>query len=157
MIDTKILYRNTSDALMQARYLQSQISQKEFELKVADVNTYYPKDNIVNQYANSFRKQSIRNEIGQLTNNRDIQTFNAIDNALNLAYIELQQGVQFSMAYLAISSINSFLLYERIKLAIPFIIQYNISQLIASLFRFTHIPPMLANEMNRLKNNCQIL
>lgn len=36
-----MLYKSSSDALMQARVSQSQISQKEFELKLMEINNQY--------------------------------------------------------------------------------------------------------------------
>ena len=39
MVTNNMLYQNFSNALMQAKNYQSQISQKEFEMKLIDINS----------------------------------------------------------------------------------------------------------------------
>ena len=50
-----MLYQNFSNALMQAKNYQSQISQKEFEMKLIDINSRYSSNNY---YYNELQKQS---------------------------------------------------------------------------------------------------
>ena len=63
-----MLYKSSSDALMQARVSQSQISQKEFELKLMEINNQYSPYNANNPYMNLIQKHSIENEIARLKN-----------------------------------------------------------------------------------------
>lgn len=151
-----MLYKSSSDALMQARVSQSQISQKEFELKLMEINNQYSSYNANNPYMSLIQKHSIENEIVRLKNDRDNYTISAINYAIQLAIVELQNNSMFSMAYLAISAINSFLSSERISsLSLPFILQSNISQLYLQLT--TSIQnTSLAMELQRLKNTFHI-
>lgn len=153
MIDTNMLYKNSSDALMQARNSQSQILQKEFELKLMEINNHYSPYNTNNPYMNFIiQKHSIESEITRLKNERDNHVLNAISNALLLANIEMQSNIMFSMAYLAISSINSFLSYENVSsLSLPFTLQSDISQLSTRLTS-SDFNPSLLSEIQRLKN-----
>lgn len=151
-----MLYKSSSDALMQARFFQSQISQKEFELKLMEINNQYYPYNANNLYVNLMQKHSIENEIVHLKNDRDNYTISAINYAIQLAIVELQNNSMFSMAYLAISSINSFLSSERISsLSLPFTLQFNISQLYFQLTTSIH-NSSLAMELQRLKNTFHV-
>lgn len=156
MIDTNMLYKNSSNALMQARIFQSQASQKEFELKLMDINTQYPSYGANNPYASFVQKHNIESEIIRLKSNRDDQIFNAISYALTLADIEFQNSNVFSMAYLAMSSINSFLTLERISpINLPFQLQLNMSNLYYRYLNSTNT--LLLGELQRLKGLCQRL
>lgn len=151
MMDENILYKNSSNALMQARFSQSQISQKEFELRLTEINNQYSSHNANNPYANFMQKYSIESEISRLKNERDNHVLNAISYALQLANIELQNNNVFSMAYLALSSINSFLSSEKISsLSLPFNLQSNISQLPFHLTSSLHNSSLM-NEIQHLK------
>ncbi len=151
MMDENILYKNSSDALMQARFSQSQISQKEFELRLNEINNQYSPYNANNPYVNLMQKHSIESEISRLKNERDNHVLNAISYAIQLAIIELQNNNIFSMAYLAINSINSFLSSEKItSLSLSFTLQSNISQLYFQLTNSLQNPSLLS-EIRRLK------
>jgi len=155
-MDANMLYKSSSDALMQARVSQSQISQKEFELKLIEINNQYSLYNANNPYMNLIQKHSIENEIARLKNDRDNYTISAINYAIQLAIVELQNNSMFSMAYLAISSINSFLSSEKVSsLSLPFTLQSNISQLYFQLTTSIH-NPSLAMELQRLKNTFHV-
>lgn len=151
-MDANMLYKSSSDALIQARFSQSQISQKEFELRLIDINNQYSPYNANNPYVNVMRKHNIESEITCLKNSRDNYIISAINYAIQLAIVELQNNSVFSMAYLAISSINSFLSSESISsLSLPFTLQSNISQLYIQLT--TSIQnSSLVTELQRLKN-----
>jgi len=154
MMDVNILYKSSSDALLQARLSQSQISQKEFELRLTEINNQYSPYN--NPYVNIMQKQSIESEIIRLKNERDNHVFSAINYAMQLANIELQNKNVFSMAYLAISSINSFLSSETItSLSLPFTLQSQISQLYFQLVGH-HLSSPLSLEIQRLKERFHI-
>ena len=90
-----MLYQNFSNALMQAKNYQSQISQKEFEMKLIDINSRYSSNNY---YYNDLQKQKIELEILTLRNNRNNNIFNAIDYALELTQIEIRNNALYSMA-----------------------------------------------------------
>ena len=108
MINNNMLYQNSSNELMQAKNYQSQISQKEFEIKLMDINSKYS-FNKEPDYITNLQRQNVKLEINSLAYNRNMHLCNAIDNALDLAINESQDSVFYSMAYLAISSINSFI------------------------------------------------
>ncbi len=151
MDDTNMLYKSSSDALIQARLSQSQISQKEFELRLMMINNQYSPHNANNPYVNIMQKHSIENEITRLKNERDNHVLSAINYAIHLAIIEQQNNNVFSMAYLAISSINSFLSSEKISsLSLSYTLQSNISQLCLQLTKSLQNPSLLG-EMQHLK------
>lgn len=155
-MDANMLYKSSSDALMQARFSQSQISQKEFELRLTEINNQYSPYNANNPYVNLMQKHSIESEISRLKNERDNHVLNAISYALQLANIELQNNNVFSMAYLAISSINSFLSSEKNPtLSLPFTLQSNISQLCFQLTNSLQNPSLLS-EIQQLKSMLHI-
>lgn len=156
MMNTDIYYRNSSNELMQARSMQSQISQKEFDLRLMEINSQYSPYNANNPYVNIMQKHSIESEIDRLKNERDNHVFSAINYAIQLAIIELQNKNVFSMAYLAISSINSFLSSETItSLSLPFTLQSQISQLYFQLVG-SHLSSPLSLEIQRLKERFHI-
>jgi len=155
-MNTDIYYRNSSNELMQARLMQSQISQKEFELRLTEINSHYSPYNANNPYMNFMQKHNVESEISRLKNERDKHILNAIHYALQLADIELQNKSIFSMSHLAISSINSFLSSEKISsLSLPFTLQSNISQL---YFQLTNSPQnsSLILDIQRLKERFHI-
>lgn len=155
-MDVNMLYKSSSDALMQARFSQSQISQKEFELRLMEINNQYSPYNANNPYVNIMQKHGIENEIARLKNERDNHIFRAINYAIQLAIIEQQNNNVFSMAYLAISSINSFLSSEKIhSLSLPFTLQSQISQLYFQLVG-SHLNSLLSLEIQRLKERFHI-
>lgn len=151
-MDVNMLYKSSSDALMQARFSQSQISHKKFELNLMEINNQYSPFNANNPYVNIMQKHSIESEITRLENERDNHVLSAINYAIQLALIELQNKNVFSMAYLAISSINSFLSSEKItSLSLPFSLQSNISQLYFHLTKSLQNSSLLL-EVQRLKD-----
>ncbi len=155
-MDENILYKNSSNALMQARFSQSQISQKEFELRLTEINNQYSPYNANNPYVNLMQKHSIESEITRLKSERDNHVLSAINYAIQLAIIESQNNNVFSMAYLAISSINSFLSSEKDpSLSLPFALQSNISQLYFQLTNSLQNPSLL-NEIRHLKSMLHI-
>ena len=82
-----ILYQNSSNELMQAKRYQSQISQKEFEIRLMDINNRFaPNNGVDNFYIANLQKQNIKSEIDNLLYNRNRHLCNAIDSALGLYY-----------------------------------------------------------------------
>ena len=128
MNNTTMLYQSSSNELMQAKNYQSQISQKEFEIKLMDINSRYS-SNKEQDYITNLQRQNVKLEINSLAYNRNMHLCNAIDSALDLAMNEAQDSVFYSMAYLAINSINSFIrLQNGINFNLPFNIASKLSQ-----------------------------
>ena len=149
-----ILYQNSSNELMQAKRYQSQISQKEFEIRLMDINNRFaPNNGVDNFYIANLQKQNIKSEIDNLLYNRNRHLCNAIDSALDLAITESQDSVFYSMAYLAINSINSFVRTQNgINLNLPFNVAFKLSQ--ADL-QTTNV--LVKTEISTLKRLCNII
>lgn len=143
-----MLYQNFSNALMQAKNYQSQISQKEFEMKLIDINSRYSSNNY-----NELQKQKIELEILTLRNNRNNNIFNAIDYALDLTQIEIRNNALYSMAYLAINSITSYLRIQMVSdLILPFHLQSKLTRVDTILMRSNTSNTMLKSAISELKN-----
>lgn len=128
MNNTTMLYQSSSNELMQAKNYQSQISQKEFEIKLMDINSRYS-SNKEQDYITNLQRQNVKLEINSLAYNRNMHLCNAIDSALDLAMNEAQDSAFYSMAYLAINSINSFIrLQNGINFNLPLNIAVKLSQ-----------------------------
>lgn len=126
--NTNMLYQSSSNELMQAKNYQSQISQKEFEIKLMDINNRYSSNKEPYHIAN-LQRQNVKLEINSLVYNRNMHLCNAIDSALDLAMNEPQDGFFYSMAYLAISSLNSFIrMQNNVNFNLPFNIVVKLSQ-----------------------------
>lgn len=144
-----MLYQNFSNALMQAKNYQSQISQKEFEMKLKPINSRYSSNNY---YYNELQKQKIELEILTLRNNRN-NIFNAIDYALELTQIEIRNNALYSMAYLAINSITSYLRIQKVSdLILPFHLQSKLTRVDTILMRSNTSNTMLKSAISELKN-----
>lgn len=147
------LYFNSSNELMQARNIQRQISQKELELQLLDINDRYNSYNPYSYSSNSIKRQSIEIELSNLKNNRDMHLGFAIEFALSLAEQDLRGNSMFSMANIAISSINSFLQSQRINFSLSYSIQMRLSQISSLLYTNSNFTN-LRSEINRLKTLC---
>lgn len=149
MVTNNMLYQNFPNALMQAKNYQSQISQKEFEMKLIDINSRYSSNNY---YYNELQKQKIELEILTLRNNRN-NIFNAIDYALELTQIEIRNNALYSMAYLAINSITSYLRIQKVSdLILPFHLQSKLTRVDTILMRSNTSNTMLKSAISELKN-----
>lgn len=149
MVTNNMLYQNFSNALMQAKNYQSQISQKEFKMKLIDINSRYSSNNY---YYNELQKQKIELEILTLRNNRN-NIFNAIDYALELTQIEIRNNALYSMAYLAINSITSYLRIQKVSdLILPFHLQSKLTRVDTILMRSNTSNTMLKSAISELKN-----
>ena len=152
--NTNMLYQNSSNELMQAKNYQSQISQKEFEIKLMDINSKYSSNsNIEPDYITNLQRQSVKLDINNLAYNRNMHLCNAIDSALDLAMSEAQDSVFYSMAYLAISSINSFIRMQNdVNFNLPFNIAVKLSQ---AYLQITNV--LLKNEISTLKQAFNVI
>ena len=147
MVTNNMLYQDFSNALMQAKNYQSQISQKEFEMRLMEINNRYSSNNY---YYNELQKQKAEIEILTLKNNRDNSIFSAIDYALELAQIEIRNNTLYSMAYLAINSITSYLKIQKISdLILPFTLRLKLAQIDTTM---TYSNTMLKSAISELKN-----
>lgn len=131
-MDKSNLYRDSSNALMNAKNLQMQISQKELELELIEINSRYR-----NSYEHSDRLkiQNIKMDIDLLTSQRDTYISNAIDLAIDILNVEIDEknsGV-FSLGSLAIGSINSFISSMKPDLRISITSRMKLSQVSSKL------------------------
>ncbi len=148
------LYLNSSNELMLSRNIQLQISQKEFELQLLNINDRYSSYKPY-PYQNIIKKQSLELEISNLKNNRDIHLGFAIESALLLAEQDLISNNVYSMASIAISSINSFLQSQKIDFKLSYSAQVRLSK-ISFLMQSKNNIASLNTEIARLKNICNL-
>lgn len=152
--NTTMLYQNSSNELMQAKHYQSQISQKEFEIRLMDINSRFsPNNDVSDVYIANLQKQNKQSEIDNLVRSRNQHLCNAIDSALDLAMSESQNSVFYSMAYLAINSINFFVRTQNgINLNLPFNVAFKLSQ---AYFQITNV--LVKTEISTLKQLCKVV
>lgn len=155
-MDSNYLYNTSSNELMQARTVQSQISQKELELKLLDINSRY---NSYEPYSSDrIKRQSIEIEISTLKSNVSVHLNNAISYALLLAEQEIKNNHTYliSMAAYAIDSICSFLSSYMGNFRPSFLAQMKLLEL-SSLLTLPKIDMLnLKNAIDRLKSLCSI-
>lgn len=149
------LYLNSSNELMQVRNIQLQISQKEMELQMLDINAKYSSYDSYSYSSYSIKRQNIELELINLKSSRDIHLGSAIESALLLAEGDIRNNNAYSMAGVAISSINSFLQSQKIDFRLPYSTQVKLSQ-ISSLPYTNSNFIRLSSEIARLKTLCNI-
>ncbi len=149
------LYINSSNELMQVRNIQLQISQKELELQMLDINTKYSSYDPYSYSSSSIKRQNIELEVINLKNNRDMHIGFAIEAALLLAEVDIRNNNVYSMAEVAISSINSFLQSQKIDFRLPYSTQIKLSQISSLLYTNINFTS-LRSEIARLKTLCNI-
>ena len=150
-----MLYQSSSNELMLARNYQSQISQKELELKLLNINKRYSSNN---SYHNEFQIQSLQSQIRDLKYNRNIHISNAIRYALELVKLEINNSsVLYSTAYFAINSITSYLKIHKISdFVLPIYLKIELLQISISLNYSKLSDATLKTEIQELKNVCNI-
>lgn len=150
MVINNMLYQNSSNALMQAKHYQSQISQKEFEMQLININNKY--SSYGNDY-NEMQKRKLEQDIWNLKNIRNNNIYSAIDYALELVLIEIKGTPLYSMAYLAVNSITSYLKIQKISdLTLPFSLRLKLTQTDTNLAYSNMNNTMLKNAISELKN-----
>lgn len=112
-MDKSQLYRNSSNELSTARDCQLNISQKELELQLAEIQGrrgYFTANNH-NEYALQLKFSALKNEIDTLIYSRDSHINNAVNIALDIVTYELEDNTNgvFSIGSLAVGAINSFI------------------------------------------------
>lgn len=123
----------SSNTLMMAQNIQQQISQKEFEIQLVDINSHYSASQDSNYYYNQQKKYLLELEIHNLKQQRDDYLINAITLALNDAESEMNYSVAFSIAALTISNICSFIKTYNLKLNITLQLMLKISSISSRL------------------------
>lgn len=156
-MDSNQLYMNSSNAIIQARNDQAQISQKELELQLLGINNRYNYNN--NPYSYSFdsiKRQTIEMEIENLKSNRDMHVNYAIDYALMLAEQDIVYNNSYSMATIAIGTINSFISSYKVDFKPLVSLKMKVSELSSKLL-FSGIEHLnLRSAIDRLKSLCNI-
>ena len=145
-MDTSQLYNQFSNELRQANNCQMQISQKEFELQLIDINL---------KYGNSDSERNIQS----IENERNTYLTHAIIYALQLAEYEIgnSKNIIFPMAYLALNSINSFISSYNINLDLSLFIRSKISYVSNKLILESNLSLInLRTEIDKLKSLCNI-
>ena len=151
------LIQLSSNELAQANVTQRQISQKEFEIKLVDINSMHLSNQDASTYFyNQQRKQTLQTEISNFKLIRDNHINAAIMYALTLAEGELKQRSTFSNASLLLASIRSFLAIQNISLAVSFPIVIKISSLSSRLQRRGTGYISLKRELMSLKTQLQM-
>lgn len=122
--------QDPSNALANAENEQQKISQKEFEIKLAEINSRYssPKDNNAYFY-NQQKKMLLESELTSHKAQRDNYINLALLYALNLAEQEIMNKQSYSQASIIITSICTFLKIQNIHLSLSFPVMMKISSL----------------------------
>lgn len=125
-----IFLQESSNALINAEKEQQNISQKEFEIKLVDINSRYssPQDNNAYFY-NQQKKMLLESELTSYKTQRDNHINVALLNALNLAEQELMNKQSYSQASSIITSICTFLTIQNIRLSLSFPVMMKMASL----------------------------
>lgn len=158
-MDTSQLYNQFSNELRQANNCQMQISQKEFELQLIDINLKYGNSDSERNIQNLFKKNNIKVSLHSIENERNAYLTHAIIYALQLAEYEIgnSKNIVFPMAYLALNSINSFISSYNINLDLSLFIRSKISYVSNKLILESNLNLInLRTEIDKLKSLCNI-
>jgi len=144
------LFLNSSNELTSANIIQQQISQKEFEIQLVDINSrYLTSQDASSYYYNQQKKQLLEIEISGLKIQRDEHINAALMYALTLAEKELMEHTSFSSASIIIANICSFLKIQSIPFTASLPVFLKISTLHSRLqtfpLEFTSLKRELAN------------
>lgn len=158
-MDTSQLYNQFSNELRQANNCQMQISQKEFELQLIDINLKYGNSDSERNIQNLLKKNNIKVSLHSIENERNTYLTHAIIYALQLAEYEIgnSKNIIFPMAYLALNSINSFISSYNINLDLSLFIRSKISYVSNKLILESNLSLInLRTEIDKLKSLCNI-
>lgn len=152
-----ISFINSSNELTTAQNIQQQISQKEFEIQLVDINSHYSSSQDSSSfYYNHQKKYFLEMEIQNLKKQRDEHLINALTHALNKAESEMNYSMPFSVAAVSISNICSFIKRYNIKLNITLQLMLKISSISSRLS--TRLNSLqLKQEIINLKTQLNIL
>ena len=158
-MDTSQLYNQFSNELRQANNCQMQISQKEFELQLIDINLKYGNSDSERNIQNLVKQNNIKVSLHSIENERNTYLTHAIIYALQLAEYEIgnSKNIIFPMAYLALNSINSFISSYNINLDLSLFIRSKISYVSNKLILESNLSLInLRTEIDKLKSLCNI-
>ena len=158
-MDTSQLYNQFSNELRQANNCQMQISQKEFELQLIDINLKYGNSDSERNIQNLLKQNNIKVSLHSIENERNTYLTHAIIYALQLAEYEIgnSKNIIFPMAYLALNSINSFISSYNINLDLSLFIRSKISYVSNKLILESNLSLInLRTEIDKLKSLCNI-
>ena len=138
-MDNNQLYNQYSAEYRQANDYHGQLSTKEFELQLINIGMKY--DTSAN-----------------LKQQRNAHICSAINYVLDLANNEItnSQGIIISLAYMALSAINSFISTQNIELSLPSYLQVKLNQISDKLIMSNMTLLNLKSEVSRLKLLCKI-
>lgn len=158
-MDSSQLYNQFSNELRQANNCQMQISQKEFELQLIDINLKYGNSDSERNIQNLFKQNNIKISLHSIENERNTYLTHAIIYALQLTEYEIgnSKNIVFPMAYLALNSINSFISSYNLNLDLSLFIRSKISYVSNKLILESNLNLInLRTEIDKLKSLCNI-
>lgn len=126
----------SSNELAKAQNLQRQITQKDLQLTLLEIdNRYKPIFGYYNNSSNMLSLQSISIERNNLIYQRDNCISNAIDHALDIIMDDIQQNINpmFATGNLAINNIASFIMANQISFVLSLSVRIKLSQAIAKI------------------------
>lgn len=146
------LFIDSSNALASAEKEQRKISQKEFEIKLADINNRYSATSgSSSYYYNQQKKMLLETEVSSYKNQRDNYINVALLYALTLGELEVMRNETYSRASIALASICTFLTIQNIHISLS----YSVIQKIFSLSSILTLHPSdffsLRQSLNNLK------
>lgn len=146
------LFLQSSNALTKAGNEQQKISQKEFEIKLVDINASYSTSIDSNSYFyNQQRKILLESEISSYKTLRDNYINTALLYALTLGEQEILSKDTFSRASIALASINSFLIIQNIHPSLSFPVMVKITSLNTTLLSYSNQHLSLRQALINLK------
>lgn len=155
-MDNNQVYRYYSSEFEQANNCHRQLLSKEFELQIINVRMKYdvPKNNFKNQ----IERINLEAEIHNITRERDVHLNNAIHYVLSLANNEIAnaQSMIISLAYMALSYINTFISTQNINLNLSPSIRIELIQISNKLISPNTPLLNLKSELDKLKSLCKI-
>ena len=157
-MDSSQLYNQFSHELRQANNCQIQISQKIFELQLIEINLKYGNNSEWN-IQNLVKQNNIKASLHSIENERNTYLTRVIIYALQLAEYELEnsKNIVFSMAYLALNSINSFISSNKVNLDLSISIRSKVSYISNKLILDSNLNFInLRTEIDKLKLSCHI-
>lgn len=158
-MDSSQLYNQFSHELRQANNCQIQISQKIFELQLIEINLKYGNTDSEWNIQNLVKKNNIKASFYSIENERNTYLTRAIIYALQLAEYEVENSKKnvFSMAYLALNSINSFISSYKVNLDLSISIRSKVSYISNKLILDSNLNFInLRAEIDKLKLSCHI-
>ena len=146
------LFLFSSNELSFAQNVQLQISQKEFEINLVNINRQYsiPQYNS-EYYYNQQKKLLIEMEISNLKIQRDGHLNNSLNYALELAESEIANRSSFSTAAIALSNVYAFISINNIQFILNAFVINRLSSVSFSLLQKPMDFSMLRIEINKLK------